>query len=139
MLRVGALGTNRRRSDPATASILLPDPATILPRDDPVTPQITLERSTDVPERSWHAPERSWGVPGRLQDAQNHCPIDKNHGFSGIRKISRLHRFLLLKVMKIVSSKPLERSVTSLARSVTRPERLVTSPQNALWRPWHAL
>ena len=56
-------------ADPATASILLPDPATILPRDDPVTPQITLERSADVPERSWHAPERSQGAPGRPQDA----------------------------------------------------------------------
>ena len=34
--------------------------------------------------------------------------------------------------MKIVSSKPLERSVTSLARSVTRLERLVTSPERSV-------
>ena len=94
-------------SDRSPATILFCDLATILPRDDPVTPQITLERSTDVPERSWHAPGRSRTLQNaperRLQDAQNHCPIDKNHGFSGIRKISRLHRFLLVKVMTIVN------------------------------------
>ena len=72
----------QQRSDPATASILLPDPATILPRDDPVTPQITLERSTDVPERSWHAPGRSRTL--------------QNDGFRTLRTIVRSIKTMVL-------------------------------------------